>query len=79
MLFFSDSAAWTRAARRAGWALMLTLVLLLVQSALWTDRVPWVLQVGVAGVALLAAVRPADALLVVAGLCLLYTSPSPRD
>ncbi len=67
LLFFSHSS-WARVARRVGWALTFALVLLLVQSAFWTDRVPWALKLGVGGVAVLAAARPADALLVIAGL-----------
>ena len=41
---------------------------ILAQSVVWSDHVPLVLKAGVAAVAVLAALRPADALLVVAGL-----------
>lgn len=59
---------WNRVARRLGWALMFALVLLLLQSAFWSERVPFVLKVAVGVLALFAALRPGDALVVVAGL-----------
>ena len=58
---------WSLVVRRVGWALSLALVLLLLQSAFWSERVPVVLKVAVAGLAILAAVRPGHALLLVAG------------
>lgn len=39
-LFFTHSAGWIRAAHRVGWALSFALVLLLAQSAMWSDHVP---------------------------------------
>lgn len=67
LLFFSNSL-WARVARRVGWAVTFALVLLPAQSAFWPHHVPWVLKVGVGGVAVLAAARPAEALLLIAGL-----------
>jgi hypothetical protein len=67
-LFFRHDSAWARASRRVGWAAALVLVLLLDQSALWTSHVPWPLKILVIAVAILAAVRPGDALVVAAGL-----------
>lgn len=49
-------------------ALLLATVVLLVQSLFWTRRVPILFKLGVAALALVAAVRPGDALFVVAGL-----------
>jgi O-antigen ligase len=59
---------WGDAGRRIGWTVMLLAVLLLVQSAFWASHVPWVLKAIVAGCGAFAVVRPAEALLLVAGL-----------
>ena len=67
-LFSGHDTAWARASRRVGWAASLVLVVLLDQSALWASHVPWPLKILVCTVAVLAAVRPGDALVVVAGL-----------
>ena len=65
---FSSFADWSSVARRVGWALTLALVILLIQSTFWDARVPWALKLAVAAVAVLSARRPADGLLVIAGL-----------
>jgi len=54
--------------RAVVWLTQLALVLLLLQSSFWSGQVPWSLKLVVGGTAILAAFRPADALLVVAGL-----------
>jgi len=56
------------AARHAIWALCLAIVVWLLQSALWTARIPLPLRALVAGTAALSAVRPAFGLLLVAAL-----------
>ena len=68
VLFVSPSGAWVRAARRSLWVSSLALVLWLLQSAIWASRVPVPLRVLVGGTAVLAALRPAGALLAVAVL-----------
>jgi len=67
-LFSGHDSAWARASRRVGWAASLVLVLLLGQSALSTGHVPWPLKILVVAVAVLAAIRPGHALVIVAGL-----------
>lgn len=67
-MVFPSVADWSRVARRVGWALTIALVILLIQSTFWDARVPWALKLAVAAVAVLSAWRPADGLLVVAGL-----------
>ena len=67
-MVFPSFADWSRVARRVGWALTLALVVLLIQSTFWEARVPWALKLAVVAVAVLSAWRPADGLLVVAGL-----------
>jgi O-antigen ligase len=59
---------WNRIARRFGWMLTLALVLLMLRSAFSSEQVPFALKMIVGGLALLAALRPGDALIVVAGL-----------
>jgi O-antigen ligase len=67
-LFSGHDSAWARASRRVGWAASLVLVLLLGQSALWTGHIPWPLKILVVAVAVLAAIRPGHALVILAGL-----------
>lgn len=52
----------------AGRALQLAVVVVLIQSLFWTDRVPDVLKLATAALAALASVLPGEAVLVVAGL-----------
>lgn len=53
---------------KIGRALPLAIVVLLIQSLFWTDRVPLVFKIATGALAVLAFMRPGEALLVVAGL-----------
>ena len=59
---------WKRYIRAVGWASTWSFVLLLLQSAFWTPRIPIALKVLVALLFILSAVRPTTALVALAGL-----------
>ena len=64
----AQGSGFSRTLEVAGRAVLAAFLIVLVQSLFWDADVPLVLKLGIAALTILACARPAEALLVVAGL-----------